>query len=355
MNLIFRKQRCRANPEVRPRAAGQNLRKIALNLVTKAWASERLSLDMEQKAAALQLQATEARKDRAHTQSRLDQLIFLTEEEDETDTTLQQEVERLQRALDDLRLHTDQRQQSEENTRKELNERLQRAEALLERAETKIHQLIQQRHDLEDELDMVRRELRHAYSFNRDREGEEHLTPFPPSSESAPFSHTPRAEKGGESPLHNTTPVSQTPRAVKGQNPLQTDWAPSNSSRPTNLNKMARNIPTFAGDCSVHAYLQDIDFHLQTVANATAWDKLYLVRITSSREVRSFLDRQPQPVKADYKQLRQALIREFSDPESDQGFITALDVKQARLEHPHSYYDRLRQTFFGATNTPDME
>ncbi|XDV43685.1 hypothetical protein PO909_012123, partial [Leuciscus waleckii] len=310
---------------------------------------------MEQKAAALQLQATEARKDRAHTQSRLDQLIFLTEEEDETDTTLQQEVERLQRALDDLRLHTDQRQQSEENTRKELNERLQRAEALLERAETKIHQLIQQRHDLEDELDTVRRELRHAYSFNRDREGEEHLTPFPPSSESAPFSHTPRAEKGGESPLHNTTPVSQTPRAVKGQNPLQTDWAPSNSSRPTNLNKMARNIPTFAGDCSVHAYLQDIDFHLQTVANATAWDKLYLVRITSSREVRSFLDRQPQPVKADYKQLRQALIREFSDPESDQGFITALDVKQARLEHPHSYYDRLRQTFFGATNTPGME
>ncbi|XDV31380.1 hypothetical protein PO909_034079 [Leuciscus waleckii] len=62
---------------------------------------------MEQKAAALQLQATEARKDRAHTQSRLDQLIFLTEEEDETDTTLQQEVERLQNALDDLRRHTD--------------------------------------------------------------------------------------------------------------------------------------------------------------------------------------------------------------------------------------------------------
>ncbi|CAM4708578.1 unnamed protein product [Leuciscus chuanchicus] len=99
---------------------------------------------MEQKAATLQLQATEARKDRAHTQSRLDQLIFLTEEEDETDTTLQQEVERLQKALDDLHRHTDQRQQSKENTRKELNERLQRAEALLERAETEIHQLTQQ-------------------------------------------------------------------------------------------------------------------------------------------------------------------------------------------------------------------
>ncbi|XDV45283.1 hypothetical protein PO909_013403 [Leuciscus waleckii] len=116
------KQRCRANPvpqyldqfetyDPTQKYDHEQLAKIfgklALNLVTKARASERLSLDMEQKAAALQLQATEARKDRAHTQSRLDQLIFLTEEEDETDTTLQQEVERLQNALDDLRRHTD--------------------------------------------------------------------------------------------------------------------------------------------------------------------------------------------------------------------------------------------------------
>ncbi|XDV43890.1 hypothetical protein PO909_012279 [Leuciscus waleckii] len=65
---------------------------------------------------ALQLQATEARKDRAHTQSRLDQLLFLTEEEDETDTTLQQEVERLQNALDDLRRTRTQTQKTNTNT-----------------------------------------------------------------------------------------------------------------------------------------------------------------------------------------------------------------------------------------------
>ncbi|XP_077104218.1 uncharacterized protein LOC143757155, partial [Siphateles boraxobius] len=125
------------------------------------------------------------------------------------------------------------------------------------------------------------------------------------------------------------------------------------------LDKLARNIPTFtpnpAGGHDVHTYLKDIDFHLQTVDNATTWDKLYLLRITSSRDVRSFLDRQPDTVKMDYQQLRQALIREFSDPESDQGIIAAMDLKQARLETPQAYYGRLRQAYFGSRNEPGME
>ena len=247
---------------------------LALNLVIKARVSDRTNLDLEQKVAALQLQATESLEDRAHTQSRPDQLLSLTEEEDVTDTTLQQEVERLQNALDDLHRHTDQREQLERKTRKELNERLQQAEALLERAETKIHQLTQQRHELQDELDTVHAELKHAYRLQSVWNGETHITEF------LPVSQTPKAEGGG---------------AVKGQNPLQTDWAPSNSSPPKSLDKLARNIPTFAGDHSVNSYLQDIDFHLQTVPNVTAWDKLYLLRITANRNVRKFLDHTDQP------------------------------------------------------------
>lgn len=101
---------------------------------------------------------------------------------------------------------------------------------------------------------------------------------------------------------------------------------------PKELDKLAKNIPTFtpnpAGGVDVQAYLQNIDFLLQNVANVSAWDRLYLLRITSSRDVRSFLDRQPEAVKADYQQLRQALIREFSDPESDQGLPAAMDITQ---------------------------
>ncbi|KAG1940730.1 hypothetical protein F2P79_016328 [Pimephales promelas] len=54
-------------------------------------------------------------------------------------------------------------------------------------------------------------------------------------------------------------------------------------------------------------------------------------------------------------QLQQALICEFSDPESDQGFITAMDLKQGRLETPQTYNGRLRQAYFGGRNQQGME
>ncbi len=128
---------------------------------------------------------------------------------------------------------------------------------------------------------------------------------------------------------------------------------------PKELDKLARNIPTFtpdpAGGHDVHAHLKDIDFHLQTVANVTTRDRLYLLRITSSRDVRSFLDRQPETVKVDYQQLQQALIKEFSDPDSEQGLIMAMNLKQGRQETTQAFYSRLRQAYFGARNEPGME
>ncbi len=48
------------------------------------------------------------------------------------------------------------------------------------------------------------------------------------------------------------------------------------------------------------SYLQDIDFHLEMRPNVTDKDRLYLLRTTSSSEVRSFLDRQPAHTKNDY-------------------------------------------------------
>lgn len=91
----------------------------------------------------------------------------------------------------------------------------------------------------------------------------------------------------------------------------------------------------------MHAYLQDINFHLQIMANVTTRDRLYLLRITSSREARSFLE----TVRADYKLLQQALIREFSDPELEQGLIGAMELKQGQQETPQAYYNRLRRTY----------
>ncbi len=85
------------------------------------------------------------------------------------------------------------------------------------------------------------------------------------------------------------------------------------------LDKLARNIgkfnPSLPNSQNVHAYLQDIDFHLEMRPNVTDKDKLYLLRTTSSPEVRSFLDRQPVNTKTYYQRLQKALIKEFADPE----------------------------------------
>ncbi len=100
------------------------------------------------------------------------------------------------------------------------------------------------------------------------------------------------------------------------------------------LNKLARNIgkfnPSVSNSQNVQAYLQDIDFHLEMRPNVTDKDKLYLLRTTSSPEVRSFLDRQPANTKTDYQLLQKALIKEFADPESDQGLVAALEMRQGR-------------------------
>ncbi len=61
--------------------------------------------------------------------------------------------------------------------------------------------------------------------------------------------------------------------------------------------------------------------------NVTDKDKLYLLQTTSSPEVRSFLDWQPANTKTDYQLLQEALIKEFVDPESEQGLVAALEMR----------------------------
>lgn len=359
---------------------------LAHNLLAQARLSEASISRLEQEAAALKLRAEEAQRDLALAQSQLDQLETETPHQrramDEQDPELQEEVERLRKALTDLRVDTARREQEEKDAREELSEQLHQAETLLMRAETELKErdarakaceghlqsaragitaLSQQRDFLKEELDIVHRELKHAYKLQSDSEREMHTTEFPITSKLVPPSQELSLQKGGESPLPKTSPASipEHPTPARGWEPFKGTLPTSHGVAPKELDKLARNIPMFtpnpAGGHDVHAYLKDINFHLQGVANVTTRDRLYLLRITSSREVRSFLDRQPETVKADYQQLQQALITEFSDPESEQGLITAMDLKQARQETSQAYYTRLRQAYFGARNEPGME
>ncbi|KAK9980986.1 hypothetical protein ABG768_000560 [Culter alburnus] len=346
--------------------------------------NERSNALLEQEVTALKLQAEEARRNQAQTQHHLDQLLLETPGQrgttEESDPEQQEEVERLQKALEELHLETGHREQMEKQSREELTGKLQHGEALLARAEIELKErdakaracenhlrqarseitaLRQQRDHLKDELDIVHQELKHSYKLQSDLGGDSHAMQLPLAPGPKSPSQESLVREGGESPLPKTFSIHEPWSGAKGWEPPQKSRDTSYGMAPKELDKLAKNIPTFtpnpAGGVDVHAYLQDIDFLLQNVANVSAWDKLYLLRITSSRDVRSFLDRQPEAVKSDYQLLRQALIKEFSDPESDQGLLAAMDLKQGRLETPQAYYNRIRKAYFGAHNEPGME
>ncbi len=107
----------------------------------------------------------------------------------------------------DLRVDTARREQREKDTREELSEKLQQAEALLMRAETELKEreartkaceghlqssraeisaLAQQKDYLKEEHDTFHMEVKHAYRLQSDSEREMHTTEFPLTSRLMP-------------------------------------------------------------------------------------------------------------------------------------------------------------------------
>ncbi|ROK16071.1 hypothetical protein DPX16_22689 [Anabarilius grahami] len=169
--------------------------------------NERSNALLEQEIAALKLQAEEARRNQAQTQHHLDQLLHKTLGQrgtaEESDPELQEEVERLQKALEELHLETGRRERMEKQSREELTGKLQHGEALLARAEIELKErdakaracenhlkqaqseitaLRQQRDYLKDEVDTVHRELKHSYKLQSDLGGDSHAMQLPRAS-----------------------------------------------------------------------------------------------------------------------------------------------------------------------------
>ena len=124
------------------------------------------------------------------------------------------------------------------------------------------------------------------------------------------------------------------------------------------LEKIAKIIPKFdpsKGGHDLSAYLNDIEFYLRKFPAATVDDRVYIIRASSTREVVSFLQRQPFTVQNDYNALCAALRVEFEDPGAETGLTAAMNVTQGKQESPLLYYQRLRKAFFGPRNEPGME
>ncbi len=241
------------------------------------------------------------------------------------------------------------------------NSRIKALEAHLAESRNEISRLTRQLDYVTEESESFQEELKHAYELRHEpsRTGRAPTAPL--------LSRT-------KSPVPGLTREHKTEGVVLKQSPAPSEelyitTEPEESAAASrrsshgldlkDLDKLARNVgkfnPSVPNSQKVQAYLQDIDFHLEMRPNVTDKDKLYLLRTTSSPEVRSFLDRQPVNTKTDYQRLRKALIKEFADPESDQGLVAALKTRQGRHEPPQAYYSRLRQVYFGTRNDSDME
>ncbi len=241
------------------------------------------------------------------------------------------------------------------------NSRIKALEAHLAESRNEISRLTQQLDYVTEESESFQEELKHAYELRHEpsRTGRAPTAPLPSRTKS-PVPGLTREHKTEGVVLKQSPALSE--ELYITTEPEESAAASRRSSHGLDLkdlDKLARNVgkfnPSVPNSQKVQAYLQDIDFHLEMRPNVTDKDKLYLLRTTSSPEVRSFLDRQPGNTKTDYQRLRKALIKEFADPESNQGLVAALETRQGRHEPPQAYYSRLRQVYFGTRNDSDME
>ncbi len=283
----------------------------------------------------------------------------------ETLAATSQELEKVKADYDDRSKKLQYAEQLLEKAKadfRDKNGRIKALEAHLDESRNEISRLTRQLDYVKEESDSFQEELKHAYELRREPSRTRRAPTSPlPSRTGSPVPGLTR-EKKMEGVVLKHSPTHSGELYLTLPQPKESAAASHRSSHGLDLkdlDKLARNIgkftPSVLNSPNVQAYLQDIDFHLEMRPNVTDKDRLYLLRTTSSSEVRSFLDRQPAHTKTDYQLLREALIKEFSDPESEQGLVAALETRQGRHEPPQAYYSRLRRAYFGTRNEPDME
>ncbi|KAL1254771.1 hypothetical protein QQF64_017000 [Cirrhinus molitorella] len=326
----------------------KELAKISSSLSHTLIATLKLS---DRHAANLQKELTRA-------QLRIKQLEMEVQERhegsDETDASAKKEIARLQEAL----TTTTQEREQAQSAYAELASKLQYAEQLLEKAKTdfrdktsRIKALETHLNEARTEIDHltqqldhitepgnVKDELKHAYELRPETtRTRRDLTSPLPSRSGSPVPEWAREQKGKGAKLKPSPALSEeTYLTIKPREISQASHRPSCGIDFRDLAKLARNInqfiPSMPDGQDIQAYLQDVDCHLEMRPSVTDKERLYLLRTTSSPEVRSFMDRQPVHTKTNYHLLRQALIEEFAD--SEHGLVAALETKQGHNEIP---------------------
>ncbi len=236
------------------------------------------------------------------------------------------------------------------------NSRIKALEAHLAESRNEIRRLTRQLDYVTEESESFQEELKHAYELRHEpsRTGRAPTAPLSSGTKSPVPGLTREHKTEGVVLKHSPAPSKELYITTEPKESATASRRSSHGLDLKDLDKLARNVgkfnPSVPSSQNAQAYLQYIDFHLEMRPNVTDKDKLYLLRTTSSPEVRSFLDQQPVNTKTDYQRLQKGLIKEFADPKSDQGLVAAQETRQGCQETPQAYYSRLRQAYFGTRN-----
>ncbi len=176
------------------------------------------------------------------------------------------------------------------------NSRIKALEAHLNESRNEISRLTRQLDYFKEEYESFQEELKHAYELRHEPLRTQHAPTSPlPSRTGSPvpgLTHEQKME--GVVLKHSPAPSEEIYLTTKPKESAAASRRSSQCLDLKNLDKLARSIgkfnPSMPNSQNVQAYLQDIDFHLEMRPNVTDKDRLYLLRTTSSPEVRSFLD-----------------------------------------------------------------
>ncbi|KAL0148203.1 hypothetical protein M9458_056524 [Cirrhinus mrigala] len=200
---------------------------------------------------------------------------------------------------------------------KDKNAEISALEDRLERYSTEIDNLTQHLDDANNELCMVRKELKHAYELKQEPRREKHPSASPPLSRTESHVQELESNERSEGPQLKTSPAFATELfpVTERRDPIQADLKAAHGMTIKDLNKLSNNISKFNPNSKeghdIQGHLQDVDSYLEMRPHLTDRDRLYLLRATSTPEV------------------------------------------DKRLHMPTTI--RLRQAYFGAHNKPDVE
>ncbi len=247
---------------------------------------------------------------------------------------------KMEKIKEDYADHADKLQYAEKLLEKakadfrEKNTRIKALEAHLDESRNEISRLKRQL-DYLKEYESFQGELKHAYElrYEPSRTGRAPTSPLPSRTGSPVPGLTHEQKMEGVVLKHPPGPSEEIYITTKPKGSAAASRRSSHSLNLKDLDKLARNMENSTPVCQI-AKMSKLNYKI--LISIWKYDLTLRIKINSIYSERHPVLKCAVPVntKTDYQLLQKALIKEFADPESNQGLVAALETRQGCHEPP---------------------